>query len=304
MVEERYRRQVQLLVQLLPIVAADDGFALKGGTAINLFDADMPRLSVDIDLTYLGLEVRNEALGNCRARMERLAKMIERQTPGTYVERQCGNTDQLRLIARMDRSFVKIESSPVARGVVGSVEFRDIDPAVEEQFGYARIQCISRAELYGGKICAALDRQHPRDLFDVRRLMDGRGLTRDVFDGFLVSLLSSSRPLAEILSPNRKDLAAEFVDDFQGMTDVPVTLASLDQSREELIDRIGDLMTVSDSEFLLDFKRGEPDWDHFAYPHACELPAIRWKQLNLDRMPPDRRRAAINKLEAVLTGMI
>ena len=50
---EVYRRQVQLLIRVLPSIAEEACFALKGGTAINLFVRDMPRLSVDIDLTYL-----------------------------------------------------------------------------------------------------------------------------------------------------------------------------------------------------------------------------------------------------------
>ena len=53
MARERYADQVQLLVRLLPIVADERDFALKGGTAINLFYRDLPRLSVDTDLTYV-----------------------------------------------------------------------------------------------------------------------------------------------------------------------------------------------------------------------------------------------------------
>jgi predicted nucleotidyltransferase component of viral defense system len=50
---EIYRKQVKLLIRILPFIAEEDCFALKGGTAINLFVRNMPRLSVDIDLTYL-----------------------------------------------------------------------------------------------------------------------------------------------------------------------------------------------------------------------------------------------------------
>lgn len=48
-----YRRQVQLLVRVLPLVDTEKCFALKGGTAINLFYRALPRLSVDIDLLYI-----------------------------------------------------------------------------------------------------------------------------------------------------------------------------------------------------------------------------------------------------------
>lgn len=53
MISEPYRAQMDLLLQVLPLVAKEESFALKGGTAINLFVRDMPRLSVDIDLTWL-----------------------------------------------------------------------------------------------------------------------------------------------------------------------------------------------------------------------------------------------------------
>ena len=53
---EHYRNQAQLLVDVLPYVAQQEVFALKGGTAINLFHRDLPRLSVDIDLTYLPVQ--------------------------------------------------------------------------------------------------------------------------------------------------------------------------------------------------------------------------------------------------------
>ena len=50
-----YYAQVRLLVRELPVVAKETCFALKGGTALNLFVRDMPRLSVDIDLAYVPL---------------------------------------------------------------------------------------------------------------------------------------------------------------------------------------------------------------------------------------------------------
>jgi len=59
MVRERYRRQVQLLVQTRPSIMEEGAsFALKGGTVINLFHRDLPRFSVDIDLVYLPIEPR------------------------------------------------------------------------------------------------------------------------------------------------------------------------------------------------------------------------------------------------------
>ena len=303
-IDERYRQQMQLLFQLLPIVAREKDFALKGGTAINLFEFDMPRLSVDLDLTYIGMEPRTEALDRCRTILDRLAGEIERRIPQSRVERRLNDHDEIRVIVRVGANVVKIESSPVARGVVGPVITRQVQPRVQEAFGYSEIQCVSTPELYGGKLCAALDRQHPRDLFDVLTLMEREGVTREIFDGFLVALMSSNRPMAEILEPKRKDFSEPFLGEFQGMTDLPVNLESLEQAREELVHSIRRFMTADDRNFLFDFKRGAPDWERFAYPEAQNLPAIRWKQLNLDRMNPDKRRAAIERLDNILARMV
>ena len=69
---DRYRAQVALLIAVMPFVAAEEEFALKGGTAINLFLRDMPRLSVDIDLAYLRVAERAESLAAIDAAMKRL----------------------------------------------------------------------------------------------------------------------------------------------------------------------------------------------------------------------------------------
>jgi len=64
MIAPQYRAQVDLLLQTIPFIAEENIFALHGGTAINLFVRDMPRLSVDIDLTYLPIDNRKKALSN------------------------------------------------------------------------------------------------------------------------------------------------------------------------------------------------------------------------------------------------
>ena len=73
---DEYRRQMALLVRTIPLVAEEASFALKGGTAINLFVRDMPRLSVDIDLTYLPIEDRPTSLASIHATMRRMGQGI------------------------------------------------------------------------------------------------------------------------------------------------------------------------------------------------------------------------------------
>lgn len=62
MKDSPYFKQVQLLLRVMPYIAMEKRFALKGGTAINLFVRNMPRLSIDIDLVWLPLEPRKQTL--------------------------------------------------------------------------------------------------------------------------------------------------------------------------------------------------------------------------------------------------
>src|SRR5260370_18206595 len=82
---ETYRKQVALLVRTLPLIAEEACFALKGGTAINLFIRDMPRLSVDIDLTYVPLQPYDTSLAAIDAAMGRIAARIKSGIPGSTI---------------------------------------------------------------------------------------------------------------------------------------------------------------------------------------------------------------------------
>jgi predicted nucleotidyltransferase component of viral defense system len=173
---EVYRVQVSLLIRALPHIAAEDCFALKGGTAINLFVRDMPRLSVDIDLTYLPVEPRGPSLGTIDRAMARIADRLRRAIPKSTVTVGGSENVVTRLFLRADGAQIKIEVTPVLRGCVYEPELRGVRPVVEDAFGFAEINVVSFADLYAGKIVAALDRQHPRDLFDVRDLLAHEGI--------------------------------------------------------------------------------------------------------------------------------
>ena len=137
--DERYLRQVGLLVRVLPFVAEERCFALKGGTAINLFVRDLPRLSVDIDLAYLPIEDRR-AHRACRSLSCRV-NAVTLRTEGTVN----------RLFVRDRGVQVKIEVTPVLRGCVYEPERRTVSAGVEERFGFAAMQLVSFPDLYAGK---------------------------------------------------------------------------------------------------------------------------------------------------------
>ena len=191
MAADRYVGQVALLLRAIPAIAREEMFALKGGTAINLFLRDLPRLSVDIDLVYLPVADRESSLEAVRAGLGRIAdELKERQK--LKVERLL-LPDGKRLLVSTDTSAIKIEVTPVLRGTVFEPEVRSVSPSVEERFGFAEMQVVALPDLYAGKIAAALDRQHPRDLFDVHFLFKNEGINDDLFRAFLVYLVSTTR---------------------------------------------------------------------------------------------------------------
>jgi predicted nucleotidyltransferase component of viral defense system len=299
---DTYRQQVALLIRTIPFVAKEQAFALKGGTAINLFVRDMPRLSVDIDLTYLPVEDRATSLKAIDAAMLRIADQIGGGTPGAKINpsRSAGDDIVTKLIVRSGDVQIKIEITPVLRGTVYEPVITPVVARVEEEFGFAEIQVVSFADLYAGKIVAALDRQHPRDLFDVRDLLAHEGIGDELRRAFLVYLLSHNRPMAEILAPARKPLEEEYARGFIGMTIEPVDLAELEAAREALITAMVAEMPEAHRHFLVGFKKGTPDWDLLGIPGADKLPAVLWKRQNLDRLPDGKRNQLIAALENVL----
>lgn len=285
MAREVYAAQVALLVRLLPFIGQEEVFALKGGTAINLFYRDMPRLSVDIDLTYLQVRERAESLADIDETLNRIVAAATRGIPGLDARRiDGGGGGATRIRARLDGAEVKIETSPVTRGVVHDPDKRSVSPAVEDEFGFASIQVVSFEDLFGGKLHAAVDRQHPRDLFDVKLLYENEGFTDALFRTFLVYVASSPRPVQELIKPNLSPLDEPFVQEFAGMTTIPVTVEDLAAARDRLLADIDRRMDDTAREFLIGLHDGKPDFDAIGLPQAANLPAVRWKLLNLKKL--------------------
>ena len=296
-----YYKQVQLLMQVLPFVAKQACFALKGGTAINLFVREFPRLSVDIDLVYLPMKARDEALDEiCEALDVISADLKTAFKDAEITEAYKSKRDSLRLIVARNGVQIKVELSPVLRGTVYEPRLMEVCEAVEEEFGYVEVPVVALADLYAGKICAALDRQHPRDLFDVKWLLENEGLTDDIRKAFLVYLSSHNRPMAELLKPQYKELSAIYAGEFANMAETDVPLEELVAVRERLVELIHQGLTDREKGFLLSFKSREPDWSLLGLDGVSELPAIKWKQINLAKMPENKHKLALEKLKGIL----
>lgn len=299
--QSHYYRQVQLLLKIIPLVAQHDCFALKGGTAINLFVRDFPRLSVDIDLVFLPMMERQEALQTIKDNLNTLASKITKQIDNTKVNRSfIDKLDALRLVVEKDGVQIKIELSPVLRGTVYEPQIMPVSAAVEDEFGFAEIAVVSFEDLYAGKICAALDRQHPRDIFDIKQLLDNEGITDKLRKALLVYIISHPRPIAELLAPHFKDISDIYEGEFRNMAEYDIPQTELENARQQLVTIINDTLTQAERTFLLSFKNCSPDWYLLGLSEIDKLPAVRWKLQNLERMPPEKHAEAYDRLKKAL----
>jgi hypothetical protein len=198
---------------------------------------------------------------------------------------------------------VKLEPNTILRGTVLPPSLRTLSKEAERLLGAesrAVVATLAFEELYAGKICAALDRQHPRDLFDVHVLLRNEGITDGVRKAFVVYLAGHNRPMSELLEPVLSDLEAVQASDFLGMTNSTVSIEELLAARLSLVRQLHHDLTDSERRFLLSVKRGEPQWDLMPFSGLERLPALQWKLTNIRRMDPRRRAEAEERLRAVL----
>ena len=278
-----YKNQVKLLLDVIPIVANESVFALHGGTAINLFVRNMPRLSVDIDLTYVAVEDDYKAGRiNIENGLNRIKMAIEKSLPQISVSRHNDGDGQLKLNLQSPNATIKVEVNPTGRGVISPVVKMPLCEKSQEDFDvFCAINVVPLGQLYGGKICAALDRQHPRDLFDVKYLLENEGFNDDIKRGFIYCLLCSGRPIHEIISPNYKneeDMRKTMVNQFDGMTAEQFTYDDYEEVRNRLVNVVNAGLTEKDKAFILSFDSGEPVWDTYDF---SEYPGVKWKLHNL-----------------------
>lgn len=298
-----YRRQVELLIQTLPHVANEDCFALKGGTAINLFIRDMPRLSVDIDLTYLPVADRPTSLAAIDSVLKRIAERIRQSDSTIQIVESAPSTQAeiTKLIVRArDRTQIKIEVTPVLRGCVYEPRIMAVSVKVEDQFGFAETNVLSFEDLYAGKIMAALDRQHPRDLFDAHLLLENEGISDDLRAAIIVYLISHDHSPHSLLDPVLRDISQDFEQNFVGMTDEAIALDTLLDARNRLIADVTGNMPDHHKDFLVSFYRRNPDWDLLRLEGVADLPAVRWRELNLDRAGEGTRAELVKKMKKAI----
>lgn len=302
MKDSPFFKQAQLVLQVLPHVAVEQCFALKGGSAINLFVQDLPRLSVDIDLTYLPISPRDVSLISIENALLRIAESVRQAMPGVKIQETRYQSKYLiRLFVNYQNVQIKIEPNLVIRGAVYPGEKRHLVPHAQVLFElFTSIQTLSIADIYGGKLCAALDRQHPRDIFDLTILMEHEGISNDIRRAFVIYLAGHPRPINELLNPKLQDIRQVYQSEFLGLTRAPISYEKLITTRQEVIDFLKRELTESERLFLMSIKEGEPKWELMEIKGIEKLPAIQWKLFNIKKMNKNKHIAAKAKLKAVL----
>ncbi|MBP7948914.1 MAG: nucleotidyl transferase AbiEii/AbiGii toxin family protein [Verrucomicrobiales bacterium] len=280
-----YIDAVRLLLAVAPAIFRQPGFALKGGTAINLFLRDMPRLSVDLDLVFAEHRPdRDDALRMISSQLESIRSDLNRS--GMTCSSAVGSGgDEVKLFVERDRTRIKVEVNHVFRGTVLPVEPRALTAMAQDMFFTdIEIPILHPDELYGSKLVAAMDRQHPRDIFDVLELYEGGGLTAGIVECFVCYLAGHNRPVHEVLFANEINIAPAYTNEFEGMTRQPVPLERLQAVRRQLFTELPSRLSDKQRSFLTGLVEAKPDWSLMSCAHLAEMPAVRWKLANLERL--------------------
>lgn len=152
------------------------------------------------------------------------------------------------------------------------------------------MQVLARDELYAGKFCAALDRQHPRDLFDVRQMYSTTAeLTEKMIQCFVIYLLGHNRPVHELLDCEIKNRQDVFDKEFIGMTDVSISYEELQDALMRLKRELKEKLLVYKN-FLLDFVSLNADFSKFPIAEILSFPAIQWKMKNLEQLKKSNKK--------------
>ena len=288
-----------LLIRIMPSVYKIKEFAVHGGTAINLFHRNLLRYSVDIDVTYIPIENRQQSLASINQKLLEVKKNIEKTIPGVVVKHK---PDVWKLLCTLGDATVKIEVNATKRGIIGDVVELPLCEKARNEFSMGcKARTVSFSQLYGGKITAALSRQHPRDLFDCK-YMELQSFD-DVKNGFMLCLLGSDKPIIESLQPHDIDQTEALENQFQGMTETPFGYEDYLESRTALLSLVNGGLTITDKEFLLSFEQGDPDWQKCCAGDLSQYPSVQWKLLNIKKLKesnPVKFEQGLNKLSRYL----
>lgn len=185
-----------------------------------------------------------------------------------------------KLLVSHNDAMIKIEVSQIVRGILGAVTEKILCKKAQEKFDtFSSINIVPNGQLYGGKVCAAMDRQHPRDIFDVKQLLQNQGFTKEIKEGFLFRLLSADRSIQDVLFPNLQDQRLAMTNQFAGMSEEQFSYEEYEYVRETMVNTVQASITEEDKLCILGFKNCTPDWSIYNFE---AYPSIKWKLQNLE----------------------
>lgn len=275
-----FAQKVGLLLRLIPIIMEENVFAIHGGTAINLFLQNLPRYSVDIDLTYIPLSNRQKSMDDINLHLDLICEKAKRTFKGMHI---IHNKTTSKLLCEYYGKQVKIEVNQTKRGIIGGEVFtQPLCTKAQDEFSlYCEAKIVPLTLLYGGKIAAALSRQHPRDLFDVKYMNIPFNQCRE---GLLFCILGSDRPLHESFSPRLIDQRDAMENQFKGMSSIPFSYEEFEDTRIKLINEVKNILSDEDKHFLLSFELGDPQWNGYEFEHFKNYPSVQWKLINVQKL--------------------
>ena len=301
MFKPAYHTQVELLLDILGIIKWDSCFALKGGTAINFFYADLPRLSVDIDLVYLPIKLRAEAFTQMISEFKKYVALFNSLKMQAIHSNVSASNPVGKIIVIRGPARVIIEPNIIVRGTILESYQRELKQTAVQMFGKDVVaKCLSEKELYAGKLLAMMDRQHPRDIFDMLVYLEKGGVIHELMDIFIAYLLQTNRPFHELLAPNFLDITLAYENAFAGMTFEPISLKKLLETREMIFENVKANFTDAHIKFLRSVLEEKPAWALLPFTNINKLPGIQWKMQNIAKMSLVKRNEQIKAIEKLV----
>ncbi|MEO0289437.1 MAG: nucleotidyl transferase AbiEii/AbiGii toxin family protein [candidate division WOR-3 bacterium] len=300
-------KKINLIVELLKILQIidkiDNDFLLKGGTAINLFYRDLPRLSVDIDLVFNSLVEREQAVIKNNKFFDEFEKSLWEIMKYKITSKNYTNNFITKIIINSKQGPIKIEPNCIVRGTLNGFEKKTLSNIVYEKTNiYVTFNCLNKKELYASKICAALDRQHPRDLYDIFIMLKEENIN-DIDFETLFYILQSNRPLSEIFDPQKKDISNSYKKNLTDLMLIEVSLKDLNITMQKIIDWVQKSVFLKYYDFLLSFAEGNPDFKKLKIDISM-YPGIEWKILNIKKMKKEKIINEIKSLKKLKSKLI
>ena len=180
---------------------------------------------------------------------------------------------------------VKVEINKIGRGtLLPPVSMTLCEKAADFFDCDLTLPLLAPEEIYAGKFMAALSRQHPRDLYDVREFFRHKEITPLLADCFVAYLLMGKEPLHEALfSPDNLEKTS-FTKNTEGMLLSPCSWDDLLPVRHQLQFALIESITEKHKQFLLSFVNASPDFSLMPFPHLKDMPSVKWKLKNLRKL--------------------